>query len=76
MAFSSGVLLGVQELIVGLVAAGIGLAVSPTMLVIQAAVPAEDMAAATSGWVLVRSMGPSIGMRFSSICPDSADGSI
>jgi hypothetical protein len=50
-----------QELLVGLCAAGIGLAVSPTMLVIQASVPLRDMAAATSGWVLVRSMGPSIG---------------
>ena len=43
-------------------AAGIGLAISPTMLVIQASVPAEDMAAATSGWVMVRSIGPSIGL--------------
>lgn len=56
-----------QELIVGVVAAGIGLAVSPTMLVIQVSVPRSDMAAATSGWVLIRSMGPSMGEKLR--CP-------
>lgn len=50
-----------QEVMVTVMAAGIGLALSPTMLVIQASVPLADMAAATSGWVLVRSTGPSIG---------------
>lgn len=51
-----------QQLLTALMAAGIGLAISPTMLVIQASVPHEDMAAATSGWVMVRSIGPSIGL--------------
>lgn len=50
-----------QQFLTAIMAAGIGLAISPTMLVIQASVPHEDMAAATSGWVMVRSIGPSIG---------------
>ena len=51
-----------QQLLTAIMAAGIGLAISPTMLVIQASVPHDDMAAATSGWVMVRSIGPSIGL--------------
>lgn len=59
--FTPQISLWYQEAIVTVIAAGIGLALSPTMLVIQASVPSADMAAATSGWVLVRSTGPSIG---------------
>ena len=50
-----------QEALVTLCAGGIGMALPATMLVIQASVPAHDMAAATSGWVLIRSLGPSTG---------------
>lgn len=51
----------VQETILGVAAAGIGLSLSTPMLVIQAAMPAKDMAAATSAWMLVRSMSATTG---------------
>ena len=51
-----------HHILTAIMAAGLGLALSPTMLVIQASVPHEDMAAATSGWVMVRSIGPSVGL--------------
>nr|ODN99818.1 hypothetical protein L204_02258 [Cryptococcus depauperatus CBS 7855] len=51
-----------QEGLQVITAAGTGLAISTPMLVIQAAMPGKDMAAATSAWVLMRSMGACIGV--------------
>lgn len=51
-----------QELLIICCAFGIGLSAPITMLIIQAWVSDDDMAAATSAWVLVRSMGPTIGV--------------
>ncbi|WVQ99153.1 hypothetical protein IAU59_006285 [Kwoniella sp. CBS 9459] len=43
-------------------AAGIGMAISTPMLVIQASMPSKDMAASTAAWVLMRSLAASIGV--------------
>jgi len=59
--FDSSINVLAQEALVGICAGGIGLALPATMLVIQASVPTRDMAATSSGWVLIRSLGPSTG---------------
>lgn len=41
---------------------GVGLCLAATMLVIQAAMPMKDMASATAAWVLLRSMGATVGV--------------
>lgn len=41
---------------------GIGLSLAATMLVIQAAMPMKDMASSTAAWVLLRSMGATVGV--------------
>ncbi|WWC61572.1 uncharacterized protein I303_104156 [Kwoniella dejecticola CBS 10117] len=51
-----------QEGIQVVVAAGIGLAISSPMLVIQASMPGKDMAASTAAWTLTRSIGACIGL--------------
>ncbi|WWC70488.1 uncharacterized protein I206_104439 [Kwoniella pini CBS 10737] len=51
-----------QEGIQVIVAAGIGLAISTPMLVIQASMPGKDMAASTAAWTLTRSIGACIGL--------------
>ncbi|OCF40442.1 hypothetical protein I317_05745 [Kwoniella heveanensis CBS 569] len=51
-----------QEGLQILPAAGIGMAVSTPMLVIQASMPAKDMAASTAAWVLMRSLAASVGV--------------
>lgn len=53
----------VEETVTAIAAAGVGLSISTPMLVIQAAMPAKDMAAATSAWMLVRSMSATTGTR-------------
>jgi len=40
---------------------GVGFCFSATMLVIQAAMPVKDMAASTAAWILIRSIGVTIG---------------
>ncbi|ORY34557.1 major facilitator superfamily domain-containing protein [Naematelia encephala] len=54
--------LGTQEGLQVLAAAGFGLAVASPMTLLQAAMPIKDMAASTSAWVLVRSLGATIGL--------------
>ncbi|WWC89598.1 uncharacterized protein L201_004523 [Kwoniella dendrophila CBS 6074] len=51
-----------QEGIQVVVAAGIGLAISTPMLIIQASMPGKDMAAATAAWTLCRSIAACIGL--------------
>ncbi|WVQ80703.1 hypothetical protein IAT38_002808 [Cryptococcus sp. DSM 104549] len=60
--YTSTVSYATQEGLQIIVAGGIGLAISTPMLVIQAAMPGKEMAAATSAWVLMRSMGACIGV--------------
>ena len=52
---------GVQDGLTILAGFGIGLSLQVPMLIIQAAMPLKEMAAATSAWVLTRSIGGSIG---------------
>jgi hypothetical protein len=42
-------------------AAGVGLSIQTPMLVLQAALKPEDMAASMSAWVLIRSIGAAVG---------------
>lgn len=51
-----------QEGIQVIPASGIGLAITTPMLVIQASMPPKEMAAVTSAWVLLRSLGVTIGV--------------
>ncbi len=59
--FTADVTIATQSGLLALCSFGIGLVITTPMLVIQAAMPPEDMAAATSAWVLVRSFGATIG---------------
>lgn len=59
--FNANVTIATQSGLLSLCSFGVGFAISTPMLVIQAAMPLEDMAAATSAWVLVRSFGATIG---------------
>lgn len=59
--FTPTVSIATQTVLLALCSFGIGLVITTPMLVIQAAMPMEDMAAATSAWVLVRSFGATIG---------------
>ena len=54
--------MAMQEGLQILAAMGIGLSLQVTMLIIQAAMPLKEMAAATSAWLLTRSLGGSIGL--------------
>ena len=40
---------------------GIGLAINTPMIIIQAAMPAKEMAASMSAWMLVRSIAAAVG---------------
>ncbi|WOO79005.1 putative transporterc [Vanrija pseudolonga] len=60
--YTSTVSFATQEGLQIITATGIGLSLSPPILVIQAAMPFRDMAAATSTWVLARSLGATIGL--------------
>ncbi|KAK8858940.1 hypothetical protein IAR55_003171 [Kwoniella newhampshirensis] len=60
--YTSTVSYATQEGLLVFTAWGIGLSISTPMLVIQAAMPGKDMAASTAAWVLMRSMGASIGV--------------
>ncbi|OCF57159.1 hypothetical protein L486_04614 [Kwoniella mangroviensis CBS 10435] len=51
-----------QEGVQVVVAAGLGLAISTPMLVIQASMPGKDMAASTAAWTLSRSIAACIGV--------------
>ena len=46
---------------------GVGLCLQVPILIVQAAMPLKEMAAATSAWTLTRSLGSSIGKS----CPSS-----
>jgi hypothetical protein len=59
--FTKDVTVATQTGLLSLASFGTGLSITTPMLVIQAAMPLEDMAAATSAWVLVRSFGATIG---------------
>ena len=61
--FSESLQLGL-EAIVGV---GIGLSLAVPIIVLQAAMPLKEMAAATSAWSLSRSLGGSIG-GFTEMC--------
>jgi hypothetical protein len=50
-----------QEVVQVILGCGMGLSLSTPMLVIQAAMPLKDMAAATSAWVLCRSLAATVG---------------
>lgn len=50
-----------QEGLQMITAVGVGLSLSTPILILQAAMPLKDMAAATSAWQLTRSLGGSIG---------------
>ncbi|WVQ75072.1 hypothetical protein IAR50_004681 [Cryptococcus sp. DSM 104548] len=51
-----------QEGLLVLAAVGIGFSLQSPMLILQAAMPLKEMAAATSAWSLTRMMGGSIGL--------------
>ncbi|KAL7418301.1 hypothetical protein Q5752_006757 [Cryptotrichosporon argae] len=51
-----------QEALVAVIGLAIGMSVSPPMLLIQAAMPFRDMAAATSAWVMFRSLAATVGL--------------
>lgn len=53
--------LAMQEGLQVLAGFGIGLSLQTPMLIVQAAMPLREMAAATSAWTLTRSIGGSIG---------------
>ncbi|WVR07306.1 hypothetical protein IAU60_004347 [Kwoniella sp. DSM 27419] len=59
---TSDVSFATQEGLQVLPAAGVGMAISTPMLVIQASMPGKDMAAATAAWVLMRSIGACVGV--------------
>lgn len=61
--FTKDVTVATQTGLLSLASFGTGLSITTPILVIQAAMPLEDMAAATSAWVLVRSFGATIGER-------------
>jgi hypothetical protein len=51
-----------QEGLQVVTAVGVGLSLSTPILILQAAMPLKEMAAATSAWQLTRALGGSIGM--------------
>jgi hypothetical protein len=51
----------VQEGLQVITAVGVGLSLSTPILILQAAMPLKEMAAATSAWQLTRALGGSIG---------------
>lgn len=53
--------LATQEGVMVVAGVGVGLSLSSPLLILQAAMPLKEMAAATSAWQLSRSMGGSIG---------------
>jgi hypothetical protein len=62
-----------QEGLQVVTAVGVGLSLSTPILILQAAMPLKEMAAATSAWQLTRALGGSIGMSLvpialSSLC--------
>jgi len=59
--FTPDVTIATQSGLLALTSFGVGLSITTPMLVIQAAMPPEDMAAATSAWILVRSFSATIG---------------
>lgn len=54
-----------QEGLQIITAVGVGLSLATPILILQAAMPLKDMAAATSAWQLTRSLGGSIGQSLS-----------
>ena len=61
--------LALQEGLLVLAGLGVGLSLITPMLILQAAMPLKEMAAATSAWSLTRAVGGSMGM--SNLTPDS-----
>jgi len=59
--FTPDVTIATQSGLLALTSFGVGLSITTPILVIQAAMPPEDMAAATSAWLLVRSFSATIG---------------
>jgi hypothetical protein len=57
--------LGLQEGLTVIAGIGIGLSLQVPMLILQAAMPFKEMAAATASWTLTRSLGGSIGESIS-----------
>lgn len=51
-----------QEGLQVVTAVGVGLSLSTPILILQAAMPLKEMAAATSAWQLTRALGGSIGV--------------
>jgi hypothetical protein len=51
-----------QEGLQVVTAVGVGLSLSTPILILQAAMPLKEMAAATSAWQLTRALGGSIGL--------------
>lgn len=60
--FKSTVSMATQEGLLFLASAGVGTSLMPPILLIQAAMPLADMAASTATWVLMRSLGATIGL--------------
>ncbi|WVR08158.1 hypothetical protein IAU60_005204 [Kwoniella sp. DSM 27419] len=60
--FTADVSLAMLEGLLALGGIGTGLSLQTPMLIIQAAMPLKEMAAATSAWSLTRTMGGSIGL--------------
>lgn len=69
--FTADVSIATQSGLLALCSFGVGFAISTPMLVIQAAMPPEDMAAATSAWILVRSFAATIGECHSCLSTDA-----
>jgi hypothetical protein len=59
--YSPDVSFAAQESIQVVAGLGVGFCFSASMLVIQAAMPLKDMAASTAAWILIRSMGATVG---------------
>lgn len=60
--FTATVTMATQEGLLLLASVGVGISLMPPILVIQAAMPWRDMAASTSTWVLMRSLGATVGL--------------
>ncbi len=58
----------IQEGVQVLIGFGTGISLSTPMLIVQAAMPFKDMAAATSAWILCRSLAATIGTCGSCKC--------
>lgn len=60
--FQYGLPYSVQEGLLVIPGVGVGLSLQSPLLILQAAMPLKEMAAATSAWTLTRSLGGSVGI--------------